>query len=201
MGQAGHTKGCHRPDAILFSSRCLGNVSPMTYHIVAMPTSDHRLVLTTTGLTSTDCESFFKATHPAKKWKVRQEQAAVQETQHILPRQDTPMDTASRAEAVLKVVAQAVIRQGKRTKRTRLKTHTQQWHKHFQVVTKLIVQVLREVANKLLYTMHHAALRKDGVFFRLTKNWTHGPLNSTQKQPSPDSACALLANFSGNPPL
>ena len=49
----------------------------MTYHTVAMPTSDHRLVLMTTGLTSTDCESFIKATHPAKKWNVRQERAAV----------------------------------------------------------------------------------------------------------------------------
>ena len=50
--QAGHTRGCHRLDAILVSSRCCGNVSPMTYHIVAMPTSDHRLVPMTTGLTS-----------------------------------------------------------------------------------------------------------------------------------------------------
>ena len=82
--QAGHTRGCHRLDAILVSSRCWGNVSPMTYHTVAMPTSDHRLVLMTTGLTSTDCESFIKATHPAKKWNVRQERAAVQETQRIL---------------------------------------------------------------------------------------------------------------------
>ena len=198
--QAGHTRGCHRMDAILVSSRCWGNVSPMTYHTVAMPTSDHRLVLMTTGLTSTDCESFIKATHPAKKWNVRQERAAVQETQHILAGLDTPMDAISRADAVLKAVAQAVIRQGRRTKRTRLKTNTQQWHKHFQVAKKRIAQELREVANKRLYTMRHAALRKDGVFFRLTKNWTRGPLKPTQKQPSPDLARALLANFSGNPP-
>ena len=70
--QAGHTRGCHRLDAILVYLWCLGNVSPMAYHIVAMLTSDHRLVLMTTGLTFTDCESFIKATHPAKKWNVRQ---------------------------------------------------------------------------------------------------------------------------------
>ena len=99
-----------------------------------MPTSDHRLVLMTTGLTSTDCETFIKGAHPAKKWNVRQERAAMQETQHILAGQGTPMDAVSRADAVLKAVAQAVIRQGKRTKRTRLKTNTQHWHKHFQVV-------------------------------------------------------------------
>ena len=105
----------------------------MTYHTVAMPTSDHILVLMTTSLTSTDCESFIKAMHPAKKWNVRQERGAFQETQHILAGQDTPMDAVSRADAVLKVVAQTIIRQGKRTKRTRLKTNTHQWHTHFQV--------------------------------------------------------------------
>ena len=136
--QAGHTRGCHRLDAILVPSRCWGHVSPMTYHTVTIPTSDHRLVLMTTDLTSTDCESFIKATHPAKKWNVRQERAAVRETQRILAGQDTPMDAASRVDAVLKAVRQAVIRQGKRTKRTRLKTNTQQWHKHFQVVKKRI---------------------------------------------------------------
>ena len=68
------------------------------------------------------------------------------------------------------------------------------------MVKKRIAQELREVANKCLYTMRHAALRKDWVFFRLTKNWTRGPLKPTQKQPSPDLARALLANFSNNPP-
>ena len=29
--QTGHTRGCHCLDAILISSRCWGNVSPMTY--------------------------------------------------------------------------------------------------------------------------------------------------------------------------
>ena len=38
----------------------------------------------TIGLTSTDRESFFKTTHPAKKGNVRQERVAVQETQCIL---------------------------------------------------------------------------------------------------------------------
>ena len=52
--QAGHTRVCHRRHAILVSSRCWGNVSPMTCHTVAMPTSNHRLVLMTTGLTSTE---------------------------------------------------------------------------------------------------------------------------------------------------
>ena len=70
----------------------------------------------------------------------------------------------------------------------------------FEVVKKHITQKVHEVANKRLYTMQHAALRKDGVFFRLTKNWTRGPLKPAQKQPSPDLARALLANFTGNPP-
>ena len=68
------------------------------------------------------------------------------------------------------------------------------------MVKKRIAHELRELANKRLYTVCHAALRKDGVFFCLTKNWSRGPLKPTQKQPSPDLACALLANFSGNPP-
>ena len=67
-------------DAILVSSRCWGHVSPMTYHTVSMPTCDQQLILMTTSLTSTDSGSFIKATHPAKKWNVRQERAAVQET-------------------------------------------------------------------------------------------------------------------------
>ena len=69
--QEGHTRGCHRLDAILVSSRCWVHVNPMTYHTVAMPTSDHKLVLMTTGLTSADCASFIKAAHPAKKWNVQ----------------------------------------------------------------------------------------------------------------------------------
>ena len=91
---------------------------------------------------------------------MRQERAAVQETQHILAGQDTPLDAVSRDDAVLKAVAQAAIRQGKRTKRTGLKTNTRQWHKHFQVVKKRIAQELRKVANKRLYSMRHGALRK-----------------------------------------
>ena len=96
-------------DAILVSLRCWGNFGPITYHTVAIPTSDHRLVLMTTGLTSTECDSFIKATHPAKKWNVWQERAAVQETQRILAGQDTPMEAVSRADAVVKAVARAVI--------------------------------------------------------------------------------------------
>ena len=161
--QAGHTRGCHRLDAILVSSRCSWNVSPMTYLTVAMPTSDHRLVLMTKGLTSTDCESFIRATYPAKKWNVRQERAAGQETQHIFAGQDTQLNAAQRADAVPKAVAQAVIPQGKRTKRTRLKTNTQQWHEHFQVAKKRITQDLHEVGNKRLYAMRHAALQRCGV--------------------------------------
>ena len=49
----------------------------MTYHTVAMLTSDHRLVLMTTSLSSTDCDSFIKPKYPAKKWNVRQERADV----------------------------------------------------------------------------------------------------------------------------
>ena len=43
--------------------------------------------------------------------------------------------------------------------------------------------------------------RKVWVFFRLTKNWTRGPLKPTQKQLSTDLARTLLASFSGNPPF
>ena len=56
------------------------------------------------------------------------------------------------------------------------------------------------MANKRLSTMRHTTLRKDGIFFRLTKHWARGPLKPTEKQPNPDVARALLANFSGNPP-
>ena len=63
------------------------------------------------------------------------------------------------------------------------------------------VQELREMANKRLYIIRHAALHKDGVFFPLTKKWTHIPLKPTQKQSSPDLARALLPTFSGNPPI
>ena len=80
---------------------------------------------------------------PVGGQKTRGRLLPVQDTQRIMAGQDTPMDTVSRADAVLKAVAQAVIRQGKRTKRTRLKTNTQQWHKHFQVVKKRIAQELR----------------------------------------------------------
>ena len=114
------------------------------------------------------------------------------------------MDAVGRKDAVLKAVASAVaqtiIRQGKRTKRTRLKINTHQWHRHFQLVKKHMAQELRDVSNKQLYTMCHAALRKDGTFLCLTKNWTRGPLKPTQKQPNVDVVHALLANFSGNPP-
>ena len=54
------------------------------------------------------------------------------------------------------------------------------------------------MANKRLCTMCHAALRKDGNFFCLTKNWTCGPLKPMQKQLKPDPARALRATFSGN---
>ena len=62
-----------------------------------------------TGLTSTDCESFIKTTHAAKKWSVRQERATTQEMQRILAGQGSPMDAVSRATAVLKAVAHTVL--------------------------------------------------------------------------------------------
>ena len=65
------------------------------------------------------------------------------------------MDAVSRADAVLKAVAQAVIRQVKRAKRTRLKTNAQQWQKHFQVVLKRIAQKLRGVAQQA--PLYHAS--------------------------------------------
>ena len=79
--QAGHTMGCHRLYNILVSSWCSGHVSRMAYHTVAMPTCDHRLILMTADLTSTDCESITKATHHAKNRNVRQERPGLQEIQ------------------------------------------------------------------------------------------------------------------------
>ena len=59
---------------------------------------------------------------------------------------------------------------------------------------------LRDNAAKRLSTMTHSALRKDGTFFHLAKNWLRGPLKPTQKELDPDLAEALLAHFSGNAP-
>ena len=195
--QAGHTRGCHRLDAILVSSRYWGNVSPMTYHTVAMPTSDHRLVLMTTGLTSADCESFIKATHAAKKCNVRQERAAVQETQHILAGQDTPMGALIRSSRRWRRPSfdRGSTPSGLVSKLTHNSgTNSSKWSR------SAYRRSCAKWPNRRLYSMRHAALRKDGVFFCLTKNLTRGPLKPTQKQPSPDLARALLANFTGNPP-
>ena len=69
--------GSHHLDAVMVSLQCWGQMNLVTYHTPAMPTSDHKLVLMTTGLTSTDCESFIKVTHLAKTWNARQERSAV----------------------------------------------------------------------------------------------------------------------------
>ena len=54
----------------------------------------------TTGLTSRDCQYFIKATHPAKKWNVQQERAAVHEVLRIFVGQDTPVDVVDHVDAV-----------------------------------------------------------------------------------------------------
>ena len=57
------------------------------------------------------------------------------------------------------------------------------------------------MTDKLLtFTLGYSALRKDGTFFRPTKNGLRGALEPTLKQPDVDLAQALLADFSGNPP-
>ena len=72
-------------------------------------------------------------------------------------------DTVEPANAVLKAVPHAVIRQGKRTKRTRLKTNTCPCHKHFLLVKKPITQELRDATNKCLvhYVPHRSLQRWD----------------------------------------
>ena len=95
-------------DPILVSSPCWEHVKLMAYHTIAMTSFDHGLVLMTIGLTSTDRETFIKATHPAEKWTVLQERAAARDAHHILAGQDTPMDPVSRADAVRKA-AKALI--------------------------------------------------------------------------------------------
>ena len=113
------------------------------------------------------------------------------------------MDAVSRADAVLKAVAQGVIRQGKRTKRTSVKTNAQRWQRHCQVVKKRIAHELRDVANERLYTMCHTAIRKDGGTLSLDPKvdaQTLVNLKPTQKHPSPDLAC-FASQFHWQSPL
>ena len=164
-----------------------------------MPTSDHRLVMLTFGLNVSDCEAFVTATHPTKRWNKRQETAAIGEAEGILA-QETPMhEPIQKADAVLQTTATAVSLLGKHLKKPWNKQATRPWHRDFHATKKRLARELRDNATKRLNTMQHSALRKDGTFFHLTKNLLQ-PLKPTQKQPDPDLARALLADFSGNPP-
>ena len=154
----------------------------------------------TSGLNVSDREAFVAASHPTKHWNKRQETAAIREAEHILAQQTPSQDPVQQADAVLKALATAVSLMGKRHKKPWNRHGTRPWHRDFQATKKRLAQELRDNATKRLNTMRHSALRKDGTFFHLTKNWLRGPLKPTQKQPDPDLAWALLADFSGKLP-
>ena len=105
-GDATRYMKCIETDrCILVSHECQEHVNPMVYHIVVVPTSDHKLAVMIHGLMATDSESFIKRTPLGKRWNVRQQQAAIHKVQHTLAQQNTPMDTVERLDAIIMAVA------------------------------------------------------------------------------------------------
>ena len=143
----------------------------MTYHGVVMPTSDHQLVMLTSGLNVSDCEAFVAATHPTKHWNKRQETAAIKEAEHILAQQTPTHEPIQQADAVLQADATAVSLLGKCRKKPWNKQATRPWLHDFHATKKRLAQELRDNTTKCLNAMRHSALRKDGTFFHLSKNW------------------------------
>ena len=193
------TRGTRRLDAILTTPKAWHTLTPAAITAIAMPTSDHKLVLMCTGHTQSEKTAFMRAPHPTKKWTKRKEQEVIASVKKSSPHV-RGRDPVTRATMTMKMIANRV-KAAQIVKKPRGKQKEGfDWNEAYDKAEEQAERKMMEAARKRVWRMRRSAVQRDGHFYALTRQWLRGPIQPVVRQPDPERTAEVMQDFSGSPP-